>query len=70
MTNSNNRIPPRVLNYKNNIITSIKKIAEIANNHYINKITSIRNNFVKSSVSPIVVLSNLIKKQTLPSNYL
>ena len=43
ITNNNKKQPPRVISYKNEIVTSIKKIADIYNDHFITKINTIRS---------------------------
>ena len=63
LTNNNKQTPPRIITHQGNIVTSIKRICNIANKHYIEKISKIRNNFhIGSQVSPIEILSKLINK--------
>ena len=54
LTDNNKQTPPRVLAEGGKLITSIKQICNIANKHYINKITNIRNKFTNNiMVNPI-----------------
>ena len=64
MTNSNNNIPPRSISHNNEYITSLKQIANIANEFYISKIVTIREKFTKSITTPINILEKIIKKPT------
>ena len=45
MTDSSNKTPPRHINHDNRPVTSLRRIANIANRHYIDKIDKIRNDF-------------------------
>ena len=47
MTNSYNKTPPRYIDYDNRPVTLLRKIDDIANRHYIDKIDKIRQNFKK-----------------------
>ena len=42
MTDSRNKVPPRMIIHDGNIFTSIKQIANIANEFYIEKVKIIR----------------------------
>ena len=39
MTNSYNKTPPRYIDYDNRPVTLLRKIDDIANRHYIDKLT-------------------------------
>ena len=63
LTNSNKQIPPRVILFNGNLITSIKKIVNISNQFFLDKISKIRANFpIFSDISAIEILQNLIPK--------
>merc|ERR1712240_633465 len=62
LTNTCKKTPPRNIIHNNSVITSLKHIANIANNHFINKTTKIRNNFIPSTISHIQILKQLIEK--------
>ena len=47
MRNSYNKTPPRYIDYDNRPVTLLRKIDDIANRHYIDKIDKIRQNFKK-----------------------
>ena len=49
-------VPPKMITYYGKIITSMCSIANIANSHYINKISNIRKLFTPSDISPINIL--------------
>ena len=53
---------PTEINYKGKTITSPKKIANIMNKHFSDKITKIRDEFEHSNVDPIEVLSKVVEK--------
>ena len=65
ITNNNKKPPPRKIIHENKVITSLKKICNIANCHYIQKIVNIRNKFTPSVVSPIDILKKI---QARPKN--
>ena len=72
LTDNNKQTPPRVLAEGGKLITSIKQICNIANKHYINKITNIRIKFTNNIlVNPIQILNKLIKRnsQEIKINY-
>jgi len=45
LTNNCTKTPPRKIIHENSIITSLRKISNIASNHFINKIIKIRIKF-------------------------
>ena len=45
LTNTSTKTPPRHIINENMAVTSIRKIASIANQHFINKIKTIRSKF-------------------------
>ena len=51
--------PPSKLIYKNKIYSSPKELSEILNNHYINKIKTIRQSFDTSKIKPLDILQKL-----------
>ena len=57
LTNSSKQVPPRVILYNGNMVTSIKKIVNIANEFFIEKIQKINLN-----VSSMEILQNLVPK--------
>ena len=59
ITSNNKQVPPRAISHNGKLITSIKEICNIANNHYIFKILKIRNKFLDNiSVTPLDILSS------------
>ena len=62
LTNTSTKTPPRHIIHENSIITSIRKIANIANQHFINKIKTIRSKFTPSNTTHIQILEQLINK--------
>ena len=62
LTNTSTKQPPRHIIHENNVITSVKKISNIASEHFINKITKIRNKFTSSQITHIQILEQLINK--------
>ena len=63
LTNNNNQIPPRLILHEGNLVTSVRKIVNIANNFFIEKIRKIRESFpINDSVSPLEILQNLVPK--------
>ena len=63
ITNNNDQTTPKTIIHNNNYITSPRAIANIANHHYINKITNIRSQFKRLTLNPISILSTLIPRQ-------
>ena len=60
LTNTNKQVPPRVILHNGNLVTSLKKIVNIANEFFIEKISKIRESFpVNSSISALEILQNL-----------
>ena len=62
LTNTSTKAPPRHIIHENSVITSIRKIYNIASAHFINKIKEIRNNFTPSPISHTQILEQLITK--------
>ena len=63
MIGSQKQIPPRLITHNNSLITKIKEITNIANEHFINKINNIINKFITNkNVTPIQILEYLIPK--------
>ena len=63
LTNTNKQVPPRVILYNGNLVTSIKKIVNIANEFFIEKISKIRESFpVNENISSLEILQKLIPK--------
>ena len=63
LTNSSKQVPPRVISHNGNMVTSIKKIVNIANEFFIEKIQKIRDSFpVNLSITPLEILENLVPK--------
>ena len=62
MTNTNTKTPPRNIIHETMSITSIRKIANIANKHFINKINNIRSKFTHNKVTHTQILEQLISK--------
>ena len=63
LTNSNIQVPPRVITYNGNMVTSVKKIVNIANKFFIDKIQKIRESFsVNVNISAIEILQKLVPK--------
>ena len=61
--NTNKQQVPSAIIHNNLKITSPKKIAEIANNFFVDKIEKIKQNFTYSSVKPIDILK-ILKPRT------
>ena len=62
-TNSGKQVPPRVISHNVNMVTSIKKIVNIANEFFIEKIKKIRDSFpVNSIITPLEILEDLVPK--------
>ena len=49
MTNTKKQSPPRLIKYKNKVITKLKQITNIANNHFTDKIYNIRSNLIQTT---------------------
>merc|ERR1712240_204076 len=63
LTNTNKQVPPRVISHNGNLVTSVKKIVNIANEYFIEKICKIRESFlVKVNISPLEILQRLVPK--------
>ena len=62
-TNTKQITTPNSITHNNETISSPLKIAEIANNFYINKINSIRQNFNNNNCDPITILNKLIPRK-------
>ena len=60
MTNSYNKTPPRYIDYDNRPVTLLRKIDDIANRHYIDKIDKIRQNFKKHRLTHIDLLKMIV----------
>ena len=59
LTNSNKQQPPTLILVSNQLTTSIKKIYNHANQHFITKIQNLRNKLVKNTnISPIQLLNS------------
>ena len=64
MINNRNKVPPRLINFSSRVVTSLREISTIANEHYISKVKNIREKFSFSEVTHINILEKLIKKPT------
>merc|ERR1712240_451284 len=54
---------PRLILHDGNLVTSIRKIVNIANNFFIDKIRKIRESFpINNNVTPLEILQNLVPK--------
>ena len=63
LSNTNNQTPPRIIVHDGNLVTSVRKIVNIANDFFIDKIRKIRESFpVNNNVSPLEILQNLVPK--------
>ena len=62
LTNTSTKTPPSNIIHENTVITSLRKIANIASTHFINKIIKIRNKFKPSTKSHTQIFEQLIKK--------
>ena len=60
ITGNNKNKPPRMIVHKNEKVTSLKRIANIANNFYITKIQNLSKKFRIFDFSPIEILKKLI----------
>merc|ERR1712101_100023 len=64
LTNTATKAPPRSIIYNNTVVTSLRKIANIACTHFINKVVTIRSKFSKHQVTHTQILEQLITKPT------
>ena len=63
LTNTNKQVPPRVILHTGNLVTSVKKIVNIANEFFIEKIRKIRESFpVNINISALEILQKLVPK--------
>ena len=63
LTNTNKQVPPRVILHNGNLVTSIKKIVNIANQFFVEKISKIRASFpINLNISALEILQNLVPK--------
>ena len=63
LTNSSKQVPPRVIVYDGNMVTSLKKIVNIANEFFLDKIQKIRDSFPENcSINSIEILESLVPK--------
>ena len=63
LTNSHKKGPPRLVTYNYRVITKIKKISSIENDHFTSKIDLIRSKFTTyPDISPIEILQYFIPK--------
>ena len=63
LTGNCKQTPPRTISFDGELITSIKKICNLANEHYISKISKIRSNFSTNlSVTPIRILEKKLPR--------
>ena len=62
ITNTKKKIAPRNIIHNNRVVTSLKDVANISNQHYIAQIDTIRNKFTKSDLSHLDILKKLIPK--------
>merc|ERR1712240_51393 len=63
LTNTNKQVPPRGILHNGNLVTSVKKIVNIANEFFIEKIHKIRESFpVNENISPMEILQRLVAK--------
>ena len=65
---TNKAIPPRSIISNNMIINSAKKICNLANEYYVAKFLTIRQNFIKLNVDPIFILNLLIPRSDCKFN--
>ena len=60
LSNTNTQVPPRLILHDGNLVTSVKKIVNIANNFFIDKIQKIRDSFPSNNgVTPLEILEFL-----------
>ena len=63
LTNTNKQVPPRIILHDGNLVTSIKKIVNIANEFFVEKIWKIRESFPANKyISALEILQNLVPK--------
>ena len=63
LTNSSKQVPPRVISHKENMVTSLNKIVNIANTFFIEKISKIRDSFPQNDrIDALEILDHLIPK--------
>ena len=63
LTNMNKQLPPRIILHDGNLVTSIKKIVNIANEFFVEKIRKIRESFPANKyISALEILQNLVPK--------
>ena len=62
LTGANKKIIPRLISDNNKMVTSLKTIANIANNHFVNKLIKIRESFTKHKINHINILERIIDK--------
>ena len=63
LSNTSTQVPPRLILHDGKLVTSIKKIVNIANNFFIEKIQKIRNSFpTTNGVTPLEILEFLVPK--------
>ena len=63
LTNTSKQAPPRVIIYNGNLVTSVKKIVNIANEFFVEKIRKIRESFpVNLNISALEILQKLVPK--------
>ena len=63
LTNTSKQAPPRVIIYNGNLVTSVKKIVNIANEFFVEKVRKIRESFpVNFNISAIEILQKLVPK--------
>ena len=63
LTNSSKQVPPRVISHEGNMVTSLKKIVNVGNVFFLEKIQKIRESFPENySINSVEILENLIPK--------
>ena len=63
LTNTNKQVPPRVILHNGNLVTSVKKIVNIANEYFVEKISKIRASFpLNLNISALEILQKLVPK--------
>lgn len=62
VTNNVSKSPPRNIIHNGQMVTSLRKISNIANKFYIDKINKIRDSFTPNEVDHIEILESLIEK--------
>ncbi len=61
-TNTFTKAPPRNITHDNTVVTSLRKIANIACRHFTDKIITIRNKFTPNPVTHTQIIEHLITK--------